>query len=127
MKTLYIDCFSGISGDMTIGALIDLGADPSVLKAELSKLNLDSEYDLSWKKVVKNGISATKFDVHLKEVQYTHSHDHGHSHEDHSHSHDHGHSHEDHSHSHDHGHSHEDHSHSHDHGHSHEDHSHSHD
>ncbi len=120
MKTLYIDCFSGISGDMTIGALIDLGADPSLLKEELSKLNLDSEYDLSWKKVVKNGISATKFDVHLKEVQYSHSHDHGHSHGEHSHSHDHGHSHGEHSHSHDHGHSHGEHSHSHDHGHSHE-------
>ncbi|KOO42986.1 hypothetical protein AMD01_17800 [Priestia koreensis] len=136
MKTLYIDCFSGISGDMTIGALIDLGADPSVLKAELSKLKLDSEYDLSWKKVVKNGISSTKFDVHLKELHDHHSHDHEHRHEGHSHdhehrheghSHDHEHSHEGHSHSHDHEHSHEGHSHSHDHEHSHEGHSHSHD
>ncbi|WP_332629733.1 nickel insertion protein, partial [Halalkalibacter flavus] len=109
MKTLYLDCFSGISGDMMIGALLDAGADPFKLEEELKKLQINEEYKLKWSKVVKNGITSTKFDV-LLTVEH---HAHGHSH-DHEHSHDHGHSH-DHEHSHDHGHSH-DHEHSHDHG-----------
>ena len=62
MRTLYFDCFSGISGDMVIGALIDAGADPSLVE-ELKKLHIEDEYELTWKKVVKNGITSTKFDV----------------------------------------------------------------
>jgi uncharacterized protein (DUF111 family) len=41
MKTLYFDCFSGISGDMIIGALLDLGLDFNYLKREIGKLNLN--------------------------------------------------------------------------------------
>jgi uncharacterized protein (DUF111 family) len=41
MRILYFDCFSGISGDMTIGALLDLGIDTDVFLNELSKLELD--------------------------------------------------------------------------------------
>jgi pyridinium-3,5-bisthiocarboxylic acid mononucleotide nickel chelatase len=133
MKTLYFDCFSGISGDMVIGALIDAGANPNKLVEELKKLQIDDEYNLQWNKVVKNGITSTKFDVVL--LNSAHSHEHGHSHEhthnhahdhshEHAHSHEHGHTHE-HTHSHEHGHTHE-HTHSHEHGHSHE-HTHSHD
>ncbi|MBI3026695.1 nickel pincer cofactor biosynthesis protein LarC [Candidatus Woesearchaeota archaeon] len=62
MKTAYFDCFSGISGDMFIGALIDLGLDVNFLKKELGKLNLKG-YNIESKKILKNGISATKFDV----------------------------------------------------------------
>lgn len=62
MKTLYFDCFSGISGDMTIGALIDAGASFENMQNELKKLNLEEEYKVSIKKVNKNGITATKFD-----------------------------------------------------------------
>lgn len=84
MKILYFDCFSGISGDMVIGALIDAGGDPVHLEKELKKLNMKSEYELKLNKVVKNGITSTKFDVLLiNEV-----HDHGHNH-DHGHTHDH--------------------------------------
>ena len=46
MKTLYFDCFSGISGDMTIGALLDLGLDLEYLKAELQKLPVEG-YELT--------------------------------------------------------------------------------
>ncbi|MEH7010143.1 LarC family nickel insertion protein [Neobacillus niacini] len=119
MKTLYFDCFSGVSGDMVIGALIDAGADPVKLVEELKKLNIEDEYELTWKKVVKNGITSTKFDVLLDKHDHHHHHDHGHSH-NHDHHHDHGHSHShDHDHSHDHHHDHE-HTHTHDHDHEHE-------
>ncbi|WP_347551306.1 nickel pincer cofactor biosynthesis protein LarC [Pseudalkalibacillus hwajinpoensis] len=76
MKTLYLDCFSGISGDMTIGALIDLGADPTLLVKEMAKLEIDSEYKLEFNKVVKKGVSATKFDVILTEDEGGHHHHH---------------------------------------------------
>jgi pyridinium-3,5-bisthiocarboxylic acid mononucleotide nickel chelatase len=120
MKTLYFDCFSGISGDMVIGALIDAGADPYILVNELKKLHIEDEYELKWQKVVKNGITSTKFDVVLLNQGHGHSHGHDHDHS-HGHSHEHDHSHEHgHSHSHEHGHSHgDDHSHDHDHSHEH--------
>ena len=83
MKTAYFDCFSGISGDMIIGALLDLGLDFNFLKNELKKLDLKahenqrflghqkskgffSDYEIATKKIVKNGIAATKFDVSIK-------------------------------------------------------------
>ena len=62
MKTAYFDCFSGISGDMIIGALIDLGLDFEFLDSELKKLEL-KDYKIKSRKIIKNGISATKFDV----------------------------------------------------------------
>jgi uncharacterized protein (TIGR00299 family) protein len=77
MKTLYFDCFSGISGDMTIGALIDAGGDPIHLKNKLKKLKLEDEYELKLNKVVKNGITASKFDV----VLTIHDHDRHHHHD----------------------------------------------
>lgn len=120
-KTLYFECLSGISGDMTIGALLDLGADVDVFKQELSKLNVPG-YHIEITKKSKNGIFGTKFDVVLAQDK-EHHHDHDHSHH---HDHDHSHSHN-HSHSHDHGHSHaHTHDHSqvkgHDHGHHHHEH-----
>lgn len=124
MRTLYFDCFSGISGDMVIGALIDAGADPNRLVEELKKLHIDDEYMLKWTKLVKNGITSTKFDVMLKNV-HSHHHAHDHDHEldhEHIHAHDHEHEHDhehNHDHEHEHGHSHV-HNHEHEHGHSHE-------
>lgn len=66
MKVAYFDCFSGISGDMTVGALLDAGLELETLEEELKKLDL-SGYQLEVKKVVKRGISATQFKVKIKE------------------------------------------------------------
>ncbi len=68
MSTLYLDAFSGISGDMFIGALLDLGLDFNVLEIELQKLNL-SGYELYYKKESKNSIFGSSFDVILKDGQ----------------------------------------------------------
>jgi len=69
MKILYFDCFSGISGDMTIGALLDLGIDTEKFKNELAKLNLDG-YDIEISKVVKSGITGTDFKVILHDDEH---------------------------------------------------------
>ena len=64
MTLAYFDCFSGISGDMTLGALVDAGLPLEVLRAELAKLSL-SGYTLSSEKVRRSGLSATKVHVVL--------------------------------------------------------------
>src|SRR5262245_36841990 len=90
MKTLYFDCFSGISGDMTIGALLDLGLDFDYLRAELKKLPV-SGYELQATRVTRSNISAMKFDVAFEgQKQDEHRHPHGH-HDHHHHHDDHGH------------------------------------
>ena len=66
MKIAYFDCFSGISGDMTVGALLNAGLKIETLEKELKKLGL-SGYQLEVNKVAKKGISATKFNVKIKE------------------------------------------------------------
>jgi pyridinium-3,5-bisthiocarboxylic acid mononucleotide nickel chelatase len=68
MTLAYFDCFSGISGDMTLGALVDAGAGIEVLRAELEKLNLPG-YEITALKVVRSGISATKVHVCLDEKE----------------------------------------------------------
>ena len=131
-KILYLDCASGISGDMTVGALLDLGASREKLVRALDSLGV-SGYHLHFGRTKKCGIDAYDFDVHLEEEE--HHHDHEHSHDEHNHSHDeHNHSHDEHDHSHDeydheHHHDHE-HTHDHEHHHAHEhthEHEHSHD
>lgn len=111
MRALYFDCFSGISGDMVLGALLDLGINEQDFKSELSKLNL-SGYDIVVKKKDINSIAVTDVEVILDR----HSHDdpEHHQHEHHQHEHDH---HEHHQHDHDdreyhqHEHHHHDHNH----------------
>lgn len=63
MKTAYFDCFSGISGNMIIGAFLSAGMPLDYLKCELAKLPLDNEYQLITKNVTKQGIGACYFDV----------------------------------------------------------------
>jgi len=91
MKTLYLDLFSGIAGDMFIGALIDLGLDPKRLERELKKLKLDG-YHVHVGKGDKSGIAGTKFDVHLA-ADHRHGSDRRRSTGSHGHHHDHGHDH----------------------------------
>ncbi len=88
MKTLLYECFAGISGDMNLGALLDLGADLNHLRDELSKLGLDDEFKLNVARNHKNGIYGTKVDVVLTKNQYEH---HEHEHKHHVHQHDHHH------------------------------------
>ena len=103
MRTLYLDLFSGISGDMFIGALIDLGLDARQLEQELTKLQLDG-YHLHVTRSQRGSIAGTKFDVHLSS-DHDHLHGHEHSREPHSHAHSHARAAE-HSHTHSHGHAH---------------------
>ena len=88
-KTMYLECQSGISGDMTVAALLDLGADEEVLKKALSSLPV-SGFQIQISRVKKAGLDVCDFDVLLDKVHENHDHDmeylHGHSHE-HSHNH----------------------------------------
>ena len=65
MKILYYECFAGISGDMNLGAMIDVGIKPEYLVNELKKLNL-KDYELKIFKDQRKGISGTKVDVLIK-------------------------------------------------------------
>ena len=94
-KILYLECNSGISGDMTVGALLDLGADRERLERALESLHVDG-YHLHFGRTKKCGIDAFDFDVHLEGGEHGHEHEHGHDHEhthDHEHAHDHEHGH----------------------------------
>ncbi|HEX6822029.1 MAG TPA: nickel pincer cofactor biosynthesis protein LarC [Candidatus Sulfotelmatobacter sp.] len=111
MRIAYLECFSGISGDMFLGALVDAGVSPRLLEDTVAALGLGAKLEIS--RVVRSGISATKVDVWIggdkdmpreeywekqkaahaaapaliqASVQHEHSHGHGHSHE-HTHSH----------------------------------------
>ena len=96
MKTLFLDCFSGISGDMTLGALVALGLKPSVLEWELSKLDL-GDFHMHFEQDKRKDIAGIRFSIHEGS---THSdscdHDREHAHEhkhDHTCGHDHAHAH----------------------------------
>ncbi len=136
-KTLYLECNSGISGDMTVAALLDAGADREVLKEALDSLPVQG-FEIEISRVKKAGLDVCDFLVkldgahenHDHDMNYLHGHEHGHHHEEaeeHSHGHHHSeeageHSHEHHHHEegHAHGHTHEAAQESHVHEHSHE-------
>lgn len=71
MRIAYFDCFSGISGDMTLGALLHAGLDEARWRAELAKLNVPG-YTLEISPVVKEGIAGTLVDVRLHEADQGH-------------------------------------------------------
>ncbi|HYG56645.1 MAG TPA: nickel insertion protein, partial [Symbiobacteriaceae bacterium] len=69
MVALHLDCFAGISGDMFLGLLLDLGLDQGLLEQELARLQLGG-YRLETRRVTKNGIAAT----HVRVVVAEHDH-----------------------------------------------------
>ena len=86
---LYLECTSGISGDMAVAALLDLGASREKLKKVLKSLPVKG-FDIKISRVVKSGIDACDFDVvldkehenHDHDMEYLHGHGHEHTHED---------------------------------------------
>ena len=105
-KTLYLECNSGISGDMTVGALLDLGADVQLLAEVLSTVKAEG-FRVAYTRVKRAGLDCMDFDVILDEAHDGHDHDmeylYGHLHEDEKeHPHSHHHNHEEHEHTHHH-------------------------
>ena len=90
MRVLFLDCISGISGDMTVGALCDLGVKPSAFEWELSKVEI-GDFHMHWERQQRQAIEGVKFGIH---EGATHQHDHGHGHHHHHHDHGHEHAHE---------------------------------
>lgn len=80
MKTLYLECTSGISGDMTVAALLDLGASETALREGLASLNV-AGYEIEIGRVKKSGIDACDFTVRLEAEGQDHHHDHQTKHE----------------------------------------------
>ena len=112
MRIGYLECFSGISGDMLLGALVDAGVPFRVLEETAAALNVGARLEM--RKVMRGGLTATKVDVITPEDEHAHDHDHApHSHDhDHNvhHEHDPGHAHKEDTHSHgDHDHPHHEH------------------
>ncbi len=103
MRIAYLECFSGISGDMFLGALVDAGVPPALLEKAVAALGVGARLEIS--RVVRSGISATKVDVWVdgekdmpreeywagvaakseKNARHEHGHKHPHSHEHHDH------------------------------------------
>lgn len=129
-KAIYFECYGGISGDMTVAALLDMGADEKELRRQLDSLPLEG-FSVEISRVKKSGLDCCDFNVVLEEQYHNHDHDivylyghrqgdtdHAHIHDHNIHSHDHEHSRDIHGHEHSHDiHGHEEHSHHADHVH----------
>src|SRR5437879_5628402 len=88
MRIAYLECFSGVSGDMFLGALIDAGVPPRLLEETVAVLSVGARLEIS--RVVRSGISATKVDVWVdgekdlpREEYWAKQHEHEHSHHQH--------------------------------------------
>ena len=105
MRIAYLECFSGISGDMFLGALVDAGVSPRLLEDTVAALGLGAKLEIS--RVIRSGITATKVDVWVagekdmpreeywdKQSQRVHDHDAAHEHHSHEHTDAHSHSHD---------------------------------
>ena len=85
MKIAYLDCFSGMSGDMFLGALVDAGVSPQLLEKTVKALHVGARLEIS--KVNRSGITATKVDVFVngeKELprdEFLAARDHSHEHQ----------------------------------------------
>ena len=117
-RVLFLDCFSGISGDMTVGALCDLGVKPSTFEWELAKLEI-GDFHMHFERDKRQNVEGVKFGIHAgsththeqddeDEPPQAHAHEHEHEHGEHEEHHHHHHEdeHEHHAHEHDHGHEH---------------------
>lgn len=102
MRIAYLDCFSGMSGDMFLGALVDAGVSPPLLGKTVEALNIGARLEIS--RVTRSGISATKVDVYShgekdlprevyweqrEQPQRSRGREHGHHHHEHDHGHQH--------------------------------------
>ena len=142
MKSLYFECETGISGDMIVASLLDLGADEAVLRKVLAGIQNEG-FEIKISRVLKAGLDCCDFNVILDKEHENHDHDmaylygheeihshgehdHEHSHANHEHAHDHNHENHEHEHLHSHEHTHE-HNHDENSNHSHENHDHDHD
>ena len=105
-RKLYFECAAGISGDMSVAAMIDLGADIDALDSALKSLNI-GKFETKISRVKKSGIDVCDFDViteidnHDHDMEYLHGHSHEHTHNGHTHTHEHTH-HDGHHHHHEH-------------------------
>ena len=96
MRIAYLDCFSGMSGDMFLGALIDAGVSCRALRGAVAALNVGARLEIS--RVNRSGITATKVDVFVhgekelprevfwkQQSRSQHEHEHDHEHDSHKH------------------------------------------
>lgn len=92
MRVLFWDTFAGISGDMALGSLIALGADPEIIVDQLHSIGL-TEFVLDVRQRQVHGIQATDIDVIINQPDHGYGHDHKHD-DDHNHDHNHKHDHD---------------------------------
>lgn len=122
---LYLECYSGISGDMMVASLLDLGASKEVLNKALESLPV-AGFKIEISRVLKNGLDACDFNVILDEKYENHDHDMNYLYGEHNHHHNDEHHHHDHDHDKEHHHDHSHHKHDKEHHHDEDDHSHEH-